>query len=59
MKDMLTAAIAMAVIIMIQIILSYVFTYQVGEQFSKISWGILFYHYLFKSINKKTAVSTR
>lgn len=53
MKSVLKAVMAVAGIIAAQMILSYVFTYQVAEMFSKISLGVLFYYYIVKMINKK------
>lgn len=46
---MITALVAMAAIILIQMVLSFAFTYQVGKVFSEVSICILFFHYLGKS----------
>lgn len=53
MKDMFMAGMAMVAIIAVQVVLTYAFAYQVGELFSKVSFIVLFYHYVFKEINRK------
>lgn len=50
MKEMLKAAALMAVIIAVQMVLTYVFTYHVGEVFSRISVAALFYYYTIKAV---------
>lgn len=53
MKDMFRAGMAMAVIIAVQMMLSYAFAYRVGEIFSRVSFVALFYYYVFKENNER------
>ena len=48
MKSALTAAIALVVIILVQMALSFAFTYQVGELFGKTAIGALFFYCLLR-----------
>lgn len=58
MKDILIAVAAMIVIIAAQKILTSVFTYQVGETFSRIALSFLFYYAIMRGItSKKKAVN--
>lgn len=50
MKEVLKATVAMVVIIAVQMVLTYVFTYHVGEVFSKVSVTALFYYYVIKYV---------
>ncbi|NBK91201.1 hypothetical protein D5278_04260 [bacterium 1XD21-13] len=50
MKEVLKATVAMVVIIAVQMVLTYVFTYHVGEVFSKASVMALFYYYVIKYV---------
>ena len=50
MKKILIPAGAMLVIIAVQMVLTYVFTYHVGEVFSKASVMALFYYYVIKYV---------
>lgn len=54
MKNLLTTVMTMAVIILVQTVLSYTFTYQVGELFFKVSVGILLSYYYIRLIVEKT-----
>lgn len=54
MKDMVTATIIMAIIIVGQIALSSVFPYQVVETFSKAAFCTLFFHYAYASRKMKS-----
>lgn len=56
MKEVLTAAAAFIGIIVVQIILSHVYSYQIAEVFSKTATTALFFYYVIKSTRKqKTA----
>lgn len=44
MKNILITVVAMIVIILVQMLLSFTFTYRVGEIFSGVAFGILFYY---------------
>ncbi|MCI8302386.1 MAG: hypothetical protein HFF68_06445 [Oscillospiraceae bacterium] len=48
MKSALTAAIALVVIILVQMALTFAFTYQVGELFGKTAIGALFFYCLLR-----------
>lgn len=50
MKEILKAAAAMAVIIAVQMILSYVLDYHVAEVFSRATVSALFYYYVLKAV---------
>ena len=54
MKSILKALVAMFGIIVARIILSVTFTDQVGEVFSKVSIGLLFYYFIFKFIKSRS-----
>ena len=49
MKEILKATVLMAVIIAVQMVLSYAFTYHVAEVFSRVSVTFLLYYYVFKA----------
>lgn len=53
MKKLLMAAVVMVVIIAVQIVLSYVFSYRVAEIFSGFSVGALFYYSLFTLTDRR------
>lgn len=53
MKHLLTAVIAVAAIVAIKMILSYVFTYPVGEIYFRVSITALFFYYVFMVTDKK------
>ncbi len=46
MKKLFLAAVAMVVIIAVQMTLSFAFSYRVGEIFSRVSIGALFFYFL-------------
>ena len=50
MKEILKATVLMAVIIAVQMVLSYAFTYHVAEVFSRVSVTFLLYYYVFHSL---------
>ncbi|MBD5489519.1 MAG: hypothetical protein HDR13_12130 [Lachnospiraceae bacterium] len=54
MKNILKALVAMFGIIVARIILSSAYTDQVGEVFSKVSIGILFYYFICKFIKSRS-----
>ncbi|MCI8597945.1 MAG: hypothetical protein HFJ10_05825 [Lachnospiraceae bacterium] len=55
MKKILIPAGAMLVIIAVQIMLSCLFTYHVGEVFTKVSMSALFFYYIIKLGKKARA----
>lgn len=53
MKEMLKAAAAIIGIIGVQMALSYIFSYQVAETFTKVSIAALFFYYICKAVQKR------
>lgn len=57
MKSILKAVMVMAAIIVVQVVLSYVFTWRVAEKFSQAAFIALFYYYVcVRRINKNKSV---
>ena len=59
MKKILTAVVIMAVIIAVQMGLSYVFTYRVGEIFSRVAVTALFYYYVLEASKMRRLAASK
>lgn len=59
MKNMFMAAAAIVGIIVVQMILAELFTWQIGEVFSRVSLGILFYYSICRMIGPKRSEKSR
>lgn len=57
MKNILMAALAMVVIIAVQMILSQICDWHTAEVFSKVSCTALFYYAIIKCVQKRTVKS--
>ncbi len=57
LKGAVIATIAMTVIIMVQMALTYVFSFHIGEVFSKVAVSVLFYYCIIRLVQKSKSAA--